>query len=153
MAQPVLRPVAPTVAGVTVSSTYPMPQPEPKPAPHPEPAARAMTPARSPQSRPQRAPAGRSTAPQAMALLAEVQLPAIEARVELAGLGNPEGAARDEGIRARLLTELNHDYGLIAPKVVEHHHLVVDPAEAFENLARLLAAEGDSMDVESLEVA
>jgi hypothetical protein len=89
-----------------------------------------------------------------MSRLAEVQLPAMEARIDLAGVGaDPERAARDEATRARLLEGLNHDFGLVAPKVVEHHHLVVDPVEAFENLARLLdAAEQDTIDVESSEL-
>lgn len=88
----------------------------------------------------------RSTAPEALSRMNEVALEMVENRIAIAR------TAKDEKLRHDASALLNHDVGLVAPKVVEHHHLVTDPREAFENLARMLAAGDGVIDAESIEL-
>lgn len=85
----------------------------------------------------------RSSASEARERLAEAQLPALNARLDLAGIGDdPLLAARDESVRARLLTDLNVHGGLVAPSVSVQLHVPLDPEAALVDLERILGGAG-----------
>lgn len=113
---------------------------KPKPAPQAKPPAPALTPEVLPPS--PLARQGRpSTIREGRELLAARGLPAAEAILNMAGLGDPERAASDEAVRGQMLRYAADAMGLPAPQVSVQVQVAMSPEEAHVALSRLLGEE------------
>ena len=122
--------------------------PEPPPPVVAAPAELVESTAPKPAPRDAHLPANPNPSRSSMALarerLAAEQLPSIEKRAWL------RDNAADESVALRAAEGLNRDGGLVMPQVQVVAHVVVDAAEAFEALSRLLGERGSvALDVES----
>lgn len=116
------------------------PSEKPKPPPLAKPAPPTLTPEVLPPSPPARQ--GKpSSIREGRELLAAKGLPAAEAILNMAGLGDPERAASDEAVRGQMLRYAADAMGLPAPQVSLNVSVAMSPEEAHAALSRLLGEE------------